>query len=99
MAAGALWGWVPCGLVYSMLALALASGTPQGGALVLAAFGLGTLPSMLAAGFAAQRVLALRGNAWVRRAAGVAIMALAIVGLARVPQVSELLAAGWQCVG
>lgn len=98
LGAGAVWGWLPCGLVYSMLGLALASGTPAGGALVMLAFGLGTLPSLLAAGYAAQRLLAWRGNLWVRRGAGMAIMAMAVVGLARIPRVAHMLEAGWTCV-
>ena len=60
---GALWGWLPCGLVYSMLALALASGSPGNGALVMAGFGLGTLPAILLAGGAAAGLLRhLRGS-------------------------------------
>jgi sulfite exporter TauE/SafE len=96
--AGALWGWVPCGLVYSMLTLALASGDMASGALVMAAFGLGTLPNLLAAGFAAQRLLAIRRVPWVRRGAGVAIIALALVGFARIPLISEHLPAAWHCI-
>ena len=97
-AAGALWGWIPCGLVYSMLTLALASGDALSGALVMAAFGLGTLPNLLAAGFAAQKLLAIRRIPWVRRGAGLAIMALAIVGFLRIPMISQHLSAAWQCV-
>jgi uncharacterized protein len=95
LGAGAVWGWVPCGLVYSMLALALASGSAPAGAAVLAAFGLGTLPAMLGAGLAAQRLFAVRRNPWVRRGAGMAIIALAVVGFARVPALQELALAGW----
>ena len=98
LGAGAVWGWVPCGLVYSMLALALASGDALSGAAVMLAFGLGTLPNLLAAGFAAQRILAIRRYPWVRRTAGVAIIALAAVGLARVPALRELAIAGWLCI-
>src|ERR1035437_8576711 len=47
---GILWGWLPCGLVYSVLITALASGHAQSGALVMLAFGLGTLPNLLAIG-------------------------------------------------
>jgi sulfite exporter TauE/SafE len=97
-AAGALWGWVPCGLVYSMLTLALASGDALSGAGVMLAFGLGTLPNLLAAGFAAQKLLALRRVPWVRRAAGVAIMALGVVGLARIPGLPDAIVAGWHCI-
>ena len=97
-AAGALWGWVPCGLVYSMLTLALASGDALSGAGVMLAFGLGTLPNLLAAGFAAQRLLAIRRVPWVRRVAGSAIVALAVVGLARIPGLPDAIVAGWQCI-
>jgi sulfite exporter TauE/SafE len=98
-AAGALWGWIPCGLVYSMLALALASGDALAGAGIMAAFGLGTLPNLLAAGFAAQKLLALRRVPWVRRAAGLAIVALAILGFVRMPMISQHLSAiSWFCV-
>ena len=47
---GAVWGWLPCGLVYSVLAMALVSGDAARGALVMLAFGLGTAPNVLAAG-------------------------------------------------
>jgi uncharacterized protein len=97
-AAGMLWGWIPGGLVYSMLTLALASGDALSGAGVMVAFGLGTLPNLLAAGFATQKLLALRRLPWVRRAAGLAIMALAVVGFARIPGLPDALAAGWHCL-
>ncbi len=97
-AAGMVWGWVPCGLVYSMLTLALATGDALSGAGVMAAFGLGTLPNLLAAGFATQRLLALRRLPWVRRVAGTAIVFLAMVGFARIPGLSEALVAGWHCI-
>ncbi|MBE8167955.1 MAG: sulfite exporter TauE/SafE family protein [Shewanella sp.] len=54
--AGMLWGWLPCGLVYSMLTWAVASGSALGGAMIMAAFGLGTLPALLAAGATAKTV-------------------------------------------
>lgn len=98
LAAGAAWGWVPCGLVYSMTALALASGSAGAGAAVMVAFGLGTLPTLLLAGFAAQRLQILRRAAWVRRTAGALIIALGIVGLARVPHLREAVLAGWACL-
>jgi sulfite exporter TauE/SafE len=43
---GALWGWLPCGLVYAELAVAAASGSAATGALVMAAFGLGTVVAL-----------------------------------------------------
>jgi sulfite exporter TauE/SafE len=50
---GMLWGWLPCGLVYSTLTWALASGSAINGGLIMFAFGLGTLPAMflMALGF------------------------------------------------
>ena len=48
---GAIWGWLPCGLVYSTLTWALASGDPLTGALIMASFGLGTLPALLTMSF------------------------------------------------
>ena len=99
LGAGAVWGWVPCGLVYSMLALALASGGAANGAMVMAAFGLGTLPTLLAAGAASQRVLELRRIAWVRQAAGSLIILLAVAGLARTPFLQDALHTAWHCVG
>jgi sulfite exporter TauE/SafE len=98
LGAGAVWGWIPCGLVYSMLALALASGSALAGAGVLAAFGIGTLPAMLGVGVAAQRLFEVRRNPWVRRGAGMAIIALAVVGFLRVPMLQELAQAGWVCL-
>jgi len=98
LGAGALWGWVPCGLVYSMLVLAMASGGALPGAVVMVAFGLGTLPTLLAAGLAAQRVLALRRLPTVRRIAGSVIALLGIVGLVRVPGLGEAVAAGLHCL-
>lgn len=78
LAAGALWGWLPCGLVYSMLALALASADPAGGAWLMAGFGLGTLPAVVGAGSVAAGALRwLRGGAG-QRAAG---LLLAVFGL------------------
>ncbi|HSC66842.1 MAG TPA: sulfite exporter TauE/SafE family protein [Cellvibrio sp.] len=53
---GGIWGWLPCGLVYSALAYAMAQGQAIGGGLVMLAFGLGTLPSVLATGLAAQQL-------------------------------------------
>jgi len=46
IAMGLLWGWLPCGLVYSMLLMTFAAGNAITGAAMMAAFGLGTLPAM-----------------------------------------------------
>lgn len=81
LAVGFLWAWLPCGLVYNAALYALGSGSAAQGALYLAAFGLGTLPNLLAMGaFAAQlqRVLHHRG---IRLLAGLTVAAWAVYQL------------------
>ena len=78
---GLVWGWLPCGLVYGALASALASGSAIRGAMTMLAFGLGTLPNLLLAGFFADRVRLLLQSGWVRRAAGLCIVGLGLYGL------------------
>ena len=76
---GLVWGWLPCGLVYSALALAFARGSAGAGALTMVAFGIGTLPAMLGAGAAGARIAAALRFAAVRRAAGLALVASGVV--------------------
>lgn len=54
--AGCIWGWLPCGLVYSTLTWSVASGSALQGALIMLAFGIGTLPALLSAGVAAKQL-------------------------------------------
>jgi sulfite exporter TauE/SafE len=82
-AAGMVWGWLPCGLVYSVLITALASGSPLQGALTMAAFGLGTLPNLLAMGLFAGRLQPLLQRRGVRIVAGLLVLAMGLWGLAR----------------
>jgi len=84
LVAGAAWGWVPCGMVYGVLVAALVSGSAADGALLLLAFGLGTLPNLLALGLAAQRGARLLAHPGARVAAGVAIVVFGLAGLARI---------------
>lgn len=77
-AIGLLWGWLPCGLVYAALALALVSGGAFEGASTMLAFGLGTLPALIALGFAGRWLAALRSGG-ARRAAGAALCVLGVV--------------------
>jgi sulfite exporter TauE/SafE len=74
LAFGALMGWLPCGLVYSMLIVALTTGGALSGALVMLAFGLGTLPSLLAASWALGRMRQLPARAWPRRFAAAVLV-------------------------
>lgn len=82
-ALGALWGWLPCGMVYSVLVTAMLSGSALGGAGVMLAFGLGTLPMLAALGLAGDRLRALMARRAVRLACGLAILAFGLLGLAR----------------
>jgi sulfite exporter TauE/SafE len=80
---GSIWGWLPCGLVYSVVVAALATGSPwRGGALMLA-FGLGTLPALMAMGMAAVRIRAVLQNVWVRRISGLIVIGFGLAGLLR----------------
>lgn len=56
-ALGMLWGWLPCGLVYSVLLVAAFSGTASAGAATMVAFGLGTLPALLGLSYLSTRWL------------------------------------------
>lgn len=82
-AAGALWGWLPCAMVYSVLVTAMLSGSAASGALVMLAFGLGTLPMMLALGLAGTRLRGWLRLGAVRVACGATVLAFGVAGLAR----------------
>jgi len=71
---GLVWGWLPCGLVYSMLIMALSAGGAFEGAMVMLAFGLGTLPNLLLMGVFAFYFTRLSRQIWVRRFAGASVM-------------------------
>jgi sulfite exporter TauE/SafE len=81
LALGVVWGWLPCGLVYSVLVVALASGSMAQGGLLMLAFGLGTLPTLLAMGMAAVRLKALLQKLWVRRVSGLLVLGFGMLGL------------------
>jgi sulfite exporter TauE/SafE len=80
---GLVWGLVPCGLTYSVLPLALFSGSGIEGAAVMLAFGVGTLPSLLVAGWMAGRARRWLDTAWVRYAAAALLTAFAAAGIWR----------------
>lgn len=80
LALGALWGWLPCGMVYSMLVTAMLAGSALDGASVMAAFGLGTLPVMLSLGLAGERLRTFLRKPLFRAGAGVTVAAFGITG-------------------
>lgn len=78
---GLVWGWLPCGLVYSALVTALTSGSAIRGAGLMLAFGFGTLPNLLLAGLLAGRLNAFVTKPVVRVLAGTLILAFGLRGL------------------
>ena len=78
---GMLWGWLPCGLVYSALAMSLTSGSALRGAGMMLAFGAGTLPTLLLAGMLAVRLNEYMARPVVRGIAGLLVMSFGLWGL------------------
>jgi sulfite exporter TauE/SafE len=67
---GMLWGWLPCGMVYSMLMVAALSGAAGRGAATMLCFGLGTVPAVFSAGVASAQVLRVNRARGVKTALG-----------------------------
>ncbi len=78
---GLCWGLLPCGLVYSVLLTASATGSALTGAIVMLAFGLGTLPSMLGMSLAAPALSRVLADRWTRKLMGAALVLLAILSV------------------
>lgn len=76
--AGLVWGWLPCGMVYAALVWATIGGSAWNGALLMIAFGAGTLPMMFAAGAAAERLSRFVRHGAVRAAAGLLVIAFGL---------------------
>lgn len=86
---GLLWGWLPCGLVYSALTTALTSGSAARGSLLMLAFGAGTLPNLLLAGFLLARLRGIVGQRWLRMLAGGIVAAYGVWGLVGVWRIGQ----------
>lgn len=71
---GALWGWLPCGLVYSTLLWSASQGNALHSAVLMLAFGVGTWPVLLATGLAAERTTALLRKRGIRIIGGLLVM-------------------------
>ncbi|KKN96035.1 hypothetical protein LCGC14_0172710 [marine sediment metagenome] len=78
IALGALWGWLPCGLVYSSLVWASSQGSTGLSAGLMLAFGIGTLPTLLATGLAAQKLIFILRKRPVRLTAAVLVILFGI---------------------
>ncbi len=81
---GMLWGWLPCGLVYSALTTALASGSALRGAATMLAFGLGTLPNLLLAGLLLARFRRFAQARVTKVVSGLLVLGYGIYGLLNV---------------
>ena len=75
---GLVWGWLPCGMVYAVLALALTSGSGSAGGMLMLAFGLGTLPALLTMGLAVNTLGRWIREPRVRLLAGVVVMVMGV---------------------
>ncbi len=81
---GALWGWLPCGMVYAVLLTALALGAWWQGALVMLAFGLGTLPNLLGIALLWRQFDRFRRASVPRVLAGCTVALFGIYGLVKI---------------
>jgi uncharacterized protein len=98
LAAGMLWGWLPCGLSFSLLTVAWMQADPRNSALTMLAFGLGTLPVMLPLTWSGQRVGRWLQRPGLRVAAGSLVLVLGLLTIAapwlmQVPALHDTLAA------
>ena len=91
---GLLWGFLPCGMVYSVLNTALVSGSAERGALVMLAFGLGTLPALLAAGLSFKKLIS---HPHIRLIGGLIIIGFGVFGLLHVHDMQNSLMKGMVC--
>lgn len=78
---GMLWGWLPCGMVYSVLAMALLTGSATRGAATLLAFGLGTLPNLMLAGLLLVRFRNVAQAPALRIGSGLFVLSFGVYGL------------------
>jgi sulfite exporter TauE/SafE len=82
---GAVWGFLPCAMVYAALFYAMLSGSWLGGAVVMSGFGLGTLPMLIAAGLGLPLLRRRATSVWLRNTVGVAIIMVGIVSAGVTP--------------
>lgn len=96
---GVLWGWLPCGLVYGALSMALVSGSALRGGATMLAFGLGTLPNLMLAGLLLARFRdAVQARA-LRLASGLVVLGFGAWGLANAAQLGGSLWRGLVVAG
>lgn len=89
---GMIWGWLPCGLVYTAVTLAATAGNEVRGALTMLAFGLGTLPAVVGVGIITSFMVRLSNMRKFRQVAGFLLILLAL--LAAFPWVNPMVMHG-----
>jgi sulfite exporter TauE/SafE len=80
---GSVWGWLPCGMVYSVLMTAMMTGSALSGASVMLAFGLGTLPMLFAIGILGARFQSNLQRRNIRMASGTVVLLFGLFGMAK----------------
>jgi sulfite exporter TauE/SafE len=95
---GMVWGLVPCGLIYSVLPLAFLSGDPASGALLMLAFGLGTLPNLLLISGFSARLAGWSHQSWARYLAAGLMLITGLFGLYRAFTLPNDLLKGGFCI-
>ena len=75
---GLIWGWLPCGLVYSVLVWSLASGSAWQGAVIMMAFGLGTFPTLIFTGFLSTWIISINKLPVIRALVGCSLLVAAM---------------------
>lgn len=76
---GMIWGWLPCGLIYTALALAATTGNVVHSAVTMFSFGLGTLPSVMGVGIMTPLLTRLSKVPRFKSAAGLLLIAIALL--------------------
>ncbi|MCX7179334.1 MAG: sulfite exporter TauE/SafE family protein [Proteobacteria bacterium] len=94
---GMLWGWLPCGMVYSVLAAALLTGSALRGAGLMLAFGLGTLPNLLLAGMLLKHLREITRHRAVRLVSGMLVLGFGVFGLSNAASLGGRLWQGVVC--
>lgn len=79
IAFGMIWGWMPCGFVYTVLLIATLQLNAWPAATTMAAFGLGTAPAMFATAAGARRFLSLAARPSGKCIAGTMLLASALL--------------------
>ena len=79
---GLVWGWLPCGLVYSVLLIAATSARPVDGAAIMIVFGVGTMPAMIMTGLSTATLSQLMRRRGTRVGFGLLIVVLGLLTIA-----------------